>query len=494
MHLMSMGFYELVDAAAAEVPVADYTTMFATFVEEYRAGGRAQLHPAHPLPGGVPRARRVDAALVDGRSLMASPTAHAASRGRRRGVPTPGVTAVRGDLEQMAKAKETRFPSVGGYIDVLVHPRHLGGDPVPAGQHRPPQGPPAPVAFLFFLNIVLFGAELHPGAMVQPGLVIPHPVGHGLRQRLPHRAALPCCCGAPPWAAPATPSGPGQPMLGDDVWLMDSAKVLGPVTSVTAPSSGPTRSWSTTSPPTCSCTACASPTRVRPLAEMGLGERAEAELRLRPSRSADAAPIGRGGTPRPDGRGDLTVRALIDATALGSGAGATRRCCAASSRGLALAAGGRRRSRCWPTPAWVRSRPTVDGHAQFARRRRRAGPSPGRPALRRRPALVPGPPPAPSHDVVFTVTHAPARAPPVPVALMVQDLSFLHLPDVLPARRPAAAARPGGPPGAPGRGRAHRERVLPPRPHRQLRPGSATGCTSCPTPSTQPRAAARRAP
>jgi glycosyltransferase involved in cell wall biosynthesis len=37
------------------------------------------------------------------------------------------------------------------------------------------------------------------------------------------------------------------------------------------------------------------------------------------------------------------------------------------------------------------------------------------------------------HDVVFTVTHAPLRSP-VPVALMVQDLSFLHLPEVYPRR------------------------------------------------------------
>jgi glycosyltransferase involved in cell wall biosynthesis len=38
-----------------------------------------------------------------------------------------------------------------------------------------------------------------------------------------------------------------------------------------------------------------------------------------------------------------------------------------------------------------------------------------------------------TYDVVFTVTHAPLYSP-VPVALMVQDLSFLHLPDVYPGR------------------------------------------------------------
>jgi glycosyltransferase involved in cell wall biosynthesis len=37
------------------------------------------------------------------------------------------------------------------------------------------------------------------------------------------------------------------------------------------------------------------------------------------------------------------------------------------------------------------------------------------------------------YDVVFTVTHSPVRSP-VPVALMVLDLSFLHLPDAYPRR------------------------------------------------------------
>ncbi len=38
-------------------------------------------------------------------------------------------------------------------------------------------------------------------------------------------------------------------------------------------------------------------------------------------------------------------------------------------------------------------------------------------------------------DVVFTVTHSPVRSP-VPVALMVLDLSFLHLPDGVPPSHP----------------------------------------------------------
>lgn len=47
MHLMSMGFYELVDEAAAEVEAADYAEMFAAFVEAYRAAVGRSGRPSH---------------------------------------------------------------------------------------------------------------------------------------------------------------------------------------------------------------------------------------------------------------------------------------------------------------------------------------------------------------------------------------------------------------------------------------------------------------
>jgi hypothetical protein len=47
MHLMSTGFYEIVDRAADAVTPADYTTMFAHFVEEYRRGAEASTRPPH---------------------------------------------------------------------------------------------------------------------------------------------------------------------------------------------------------------------------------------------------------------------------------------------------------------------------------------------------------------------------------------------------------------------------------------------------------------
>jgi hypothetical protein len=47
MHLMSMPFYDLVDAAVERVPSGSYTEMFATFVEEYERAVERCTAPAH---------------------------------------------------------------------------------------------------------------------------------------------------------------------------------------------------------------------------------------------------------------------------------------------------------------------------------------------------------------------------------------------------------------------------------------------------------------
>ena len=49
MHLMSMGFYDIVEAAVAEVAADDYTTMFATFVEEFDRQVAGSSLPTHYL-------------------------------------------------------------------------------------------------------------------------------------------------------------------------------------------------------------------------------------------------------------------------------------------------------------------------------------------------------------------------------------------------------------------------------------------------------------
>ena len=47
MHLMSMGFYELVDEAASNVAPGGYTEMFAAFVDEFRSYVDRSSRPVH---------------------------------------------------------------------------------------------------------------------------------------------------------------------------------------------------------------------------------------------------------------------------------------------------------------------------------------------------------------------------------------------------------------------------------------------------------------
>jgi len=120
------------------------------------------------------------------------------------------------------------------------------------------------------------------------------------------------------------------------------------------------------------------------------------------------------------------VRALIDATALGSERGGDETMLRGVIRGLALSASSDDRFTILADPA-VDPLEGVATSQPFRVERMRHRPGarhfavdlPRYLAARR------------DHDVVFTVTHAPLRSP-APVALMVQDLSFLHLPDVYP--------------------------------------------------------------
>ena len=47
MHLMSMGFYRVVDEAVSRVRPAGYTEMFASFVDEYRSAVDRSPEPSH---------------------------------------------------------------------------------------------------------------------------------------------------------------------------------------------------------------------------------------------------------------------------------------------------------------------------------------------------------------------------------------------------------------------------------------------------------------
>jgi serine O-acetyltransferase len=201
--------------------------------------------------------------------------------------PIPSLRrAIRGDLAQMAKVKECRFPSIGGYIDILSIPGTWAVIIFRVASTAHHKGLRPISRFLFFMNIVLFGAELHPGAIVQPGLVIPHTVGMGFASgcRIGERALL---LRATAMGGAGNPKRPGQPTLGDDVSLMDSAKVLGPVHIGDRSIVGTNAVVIDDVPPDTFVYGVRKSDTMRPLAEMGLGEKVEAELGYgRPGRAA----------------------------------------------------------------------------------------------------------------------------------------------------------------------------------------------------------------
>jgi len=192
--------------------------------------------------------------------------------------PIPSLRdAIRGDLEQMAKVKECRYPSIGGAIDILSIPGTWAVILFRLASTAHHNGIRPLSRFLFFLNTVLFGVELHPGAIVQPGLVIPHPVGMGFASgcRIGRRCLM---LRGTAMGGAGNPKRPGQPTLGDDVTLLDSAKVLGPVHIGDRSMIGTNAVVVDDVPPDTFVYGVRKSEVMRPLAEMGLGEQAEAEL------------------------------------------------------------------------------------------------------------------------------------------------------------------------------------------------------------------------
>lgn len=134
------------------------------------------------------------------------------------------------DLLAMAKLKGRETLSVAATVDVLTLPgtwavlifrvasacHHAGIRPVSR--------------LLYFLNTVLFGADLAPGAHVGPALALPHPVGMGWGSGFTAGRNV-IMTGAVRFgtAAAEDQSRGGQPTVGDDVVLLDGAKAMGPV-------------------------------------------------------------------------------------------------------------------------------------------------------------------------------------------------------------------------------------------------------------------------
>jgi serine O-acetyltransferase len=129
----------------------------------------------------------------------------------------------------MAELKKARWPSVTGLVDILLLPGTWAVllFRISGALHRAGVRPLS--RLVYFLNCVLFGADLAPSAVVGPGLALPHPVGvafspvHiGRRARLMGGVRL-------GGGGYDDPTRDGLPTLGDDCYVFDGAKVFGSV-------------------------------------------------------------------------------------------------------------------------------------------------------------------------------------------------------------------------------------------------------------------------
>jgi serine O-acetyltransferase len=177
----------------------------------------------------------------------------------------------------MARRKECRFPSVVGAIDIFSIPGTWAVILFRLASTAHHKGLRPLSRFIFFVNSVVFGAEMHPGAIVQPGLVVPHPAGMGFSSglRIGKRVLL---LRNTAMGGAGNPKRPGQPTLGDDVVVMDSVTVLGPVHVGDRAILGAGALVSDDVPPDMFVIGVRKSTEMRPLSAMGLGEQEEAKL------------------------------------------------------------------------------------------------------------------------------------------------------------------------------------------------------------------------
>lgn len=144
-------------------------------------------------------------------------------------VPPGFREAVRADFAAMAKAKKARYPSLAGLIDILMLPGTWAVllFRMSVALHRAGLRPFSRI--LYFANSVLFSVDMIPTAVVGPGLALPHPIGVGMGDvRIGRNVTL---MGGVRLGTGAFGdlSRDGWPTIGDNCFLMDGAKLFGPV-------------------------------------------------------------------------------------------------------------------------------------------------------------------------------------------------------------------------------------------------------------------------
>lgn len=139
----------------------------------------------------------------------------------------PLLAALRADAAQL-RALKGGSKGLRGTLDVLALPGFWTvvlwrlGNRLHEGGLRPLS------RVTYFANMVLFGADLPAGAVVGPGVVVPHPVGVAMASDVVLGARCRVMQGVGIGGS-GNPSRPGHPVIGDDVWLLHRSSIFGPV-------------------------------------------------------------------------------------------------------------------------------------------------------------------------------------------------------------------------------------------------------------------------
>ena len=213
--------------------------------------------------------------------------------------PPPLREAVAGDLAAMARAKGVAWPSLGGAVDLLTLPGTLAVLLFRLASACHTAGLRPLSRLLNLANLVLFGMEVHGGAVVGPGLVVPHPVGVafagdvviGRDVTMLRQVAI---------GGSGNPRRPGHPVIGDRVWLLDSCRLFGPITVGDDAIIGASAIVTDDVPPEVMVMGPRKSTEVRPLAELGLGPYEEGPGAARRPEAHRRRPARRGGRARRD--------------------------------------------------------------------------------------------------------------------------------------------------------------------------------------------------
>ena len=140
----------------------------------------------------------------------------------------PLLSALKADAVELSKVKGATTGGWFGVVDVLTLPGFWSVALWRVGNALHDRGLRPLSRLTYVANVVLFGADLPAGAVVGPGLVMPHPVGMaiasdvviGSRCRMMSRVGV---------GGSGKDGLSGHPVIGDDVWLLHGSAVFGPV-------------------------------------------------------------------------------------------------------------------------------------------------------------------------------------------------------------------------------------------------------------------------